>query len=160
MIVFGGSQPARPINHRCGHNHLWLFSVLYRGNEAVTVSGNSFQVSGSVDGVAQGITQLLYCDVETLLDVYERAVGPETQVQVFSAHCFAGLFQKHSKDLSGLWLETHSIPVLAQLTCVFVKAVRPKPSNVGVGHGLFWSKWRAGYHRVQQRTTHRCVKCR
>src|ERR1700752_3929257 len=74
------------------------------GQEAVAATSNSFHKAGTLDGVAEGLTDFADCFVEAVVKVHESIRGPELFLEFLTSYDFAGVLKQQDQDLEGLLL--------------------------------------------------------
>lgn len=83
-----------PVNSGGGCVGLFCERSLNRSKEPITPLRCRFDETGIVRIVSQRVSQSLYCCIQTVVEVYERAVRPQLAAQLFSGHQFARLLEQ------------------------------------------------------------------
>jgi hypothetical protein len=63
---------------------------------------------GTLDGIAEGLTDFADCFVETVVEIHESVRGPELFLEFLTSYDFARVLKQQGEDLEGLLLKANS----------------------------------------------------
>jgi hypothetical protein len=72
--------------------------------------------SGGISGIIQRLAQPIDRIIQSVVEVYESVLRPESFPQVFPRNHFARLFEQHGENLKWLILEPDSATVLEKFS--------------------------------------------
>jgi hypothetical protein len=97
------------------------------GDVAIAASRHGLDKRRPVDIVAKKRPQPFDGRVETVLEVHERALGPETMEQFVPSDDVAWALEQGAQDLERLNLKLDAPPAFSQLSGAQVELPRPNP---------------------------------
>lgn len=83
--------------------------------EAVAAPRDGFYESRALGRIAEGISDLIDCFIEAVVEINEGAFRPKVVPQFFAANDLSRACNQHCQNLKRLVLQSHSHAVLAQL---------------------------------------------
>jgi hypothetical protein len=90
---------------------------------------NRFDEPLAPGSVPERATQTPHGGVQSVLEIDERAVRPETLPQLAARDDLAGPFQQHREDRERLTLEPKPHAILPKLSCGDVQRESPEPES-------------------------------
>ena len=75
---------------------------------ARAATSNRFHKTGTLGGVAKGLTELVDCFVDPVVEIHESVCGPEFFLKFLASYDLTGALEQHRQDLEGLFLKANS----------------------------------------------------
>jgi hypothetical protein len=76
--------------------------------EAVASTCNGFHKSGTLGGVAKGLTEFVNRFIEPVVEIHERVCWPEFFLKFLASYDFSRVLKQDRQDLQGLLLKPDS----------------------------------------------------
>ena len=95
-------------------------------DEPVAAPVQRFHEPGTLGVVAERRPEALHGGIQSVLEVHERAVRPQTLSKLLARQHLARLLEQHDQHLERLILQPQACAVLAQLACVEVELEPPE----------------------------------
>ncbi|HEY8549672.1 MAG TPA: hypothetical protein VIL35_06945 [Vicinamibacterales bacterium] len=131
----GGRPPPWAYWPGDGRNRLAV--AMHGSHETVPAARQGLDEARGLGGVAERVAQPPDRGVQTMLEIDERVVRPETFPERFARHQLAGLFEQHREQLQGLLLEVEPRARLPQLAGTQIELEDAEPDqSARVGRGL------------------------
>jgi len=73
-------------------------------DETIAALGDSFDETGMIGGVFEGVAEFVYPFVETVVVVNERVVRPQALAELVASNDLARMFEKQGQNLEWLVL--------------------------------------------------------
>ena len=105
-------------------------------DEAVAAFGESFDETGVVGFVGEGVAEFVDGGVEAVLEIDEGVFGPEALLELLACDDEAGVFEKDGEDLEGAILDFEADAGFAEFAGEQIGFVGPEADDGGkLGRG-------------------------
>ena len=107
--------------------------ALHRHQKPVPAPRQRFNITRGLPGIVQRLSQPLDGRIDTVLELDDGPVGPESVMQFLPRNHFAGVLQQHRQDLDGLIGKPDLDSVSTKLSRSQIQLERAKAEESGLG---------------------------